>query len=169
MKRDDAKWTAHSPAEDFLAELSGDIVQAMQALKESSPEPNNQLEEHLLALAQSLQDCRAYCHQAGLTFPFTRAERQVRDTYSLILSKPCPVSSVDASSGNLQTQLETISQAHVEKVQLGSFNVPRLFNGFWQLSSPAWGSATSDKQAKALTELIGSGLVAADMADHYVS
>ncbi|KAF3764080.1 oxidoreductase [Cryphonectria parasitica EP155] len=45
--------------------------------------------------------------------------------------------------------------------------MPRLFNGLWQLSSPAWGSATTQKQEKALAHLVENGLTAADMADHY--
>lgn len=55
-----------------------------------------------------------------------------------------------------------------ETIQLGPFHVPRLFNGFWQLSSPAWGSASAAKQNEAFVELVKGGLNAFDMGDHYV-
>ncbi|THU97555.1 Aldo/keto reductase [Dendrothele bispora CBS 962.96] len=55
----------------------------------------------------------------------------------------------------------------LEYFYLGSIKVPRLFNGLWQMSSPAWGSASSLKQELALTQLVRNGLIATDMADHY--
>ncbi|KAI4519532.1 Aldo/keto reductase, partial [Schizophyllum commune Loenen D] len=54
-----------------------------------------------------------------------------------------------------------------EQFKLGPHTAPRLFNGLWQMSSPAWGSASSAKQDIALTELVRCGLVGTDMADHY--
>lgn len=36
------------------------------------------------------------------------------------------------------------------------------------MSSPAWGTASSEKVDSALLDLIQAGLVASDMADHYV-
>ena len=50
---------------------------------------------------------------------------------------------------------------------MGPFKAPRLLNGLWQSSSPAWGSASGLKQDSALAKLVQAGLVAADMADHY--
>ncbi|THU94715.1 Aldo/keto reductase, partial [Dendrothele bispora CBS 962.96] len=44
---------------------------------------------------------------------------------------------------------------------------PKLLNGLWQMSSSAWGSASHLEQRTAFVKLIESGLVAADMADHY--
>ncbi|TRM64713.1 NADP-dependent oxidoreductase domain-containing protein [Schizophyllum amplum] len=57
--------------------------------------------------------------------------------------------------------------ACIEQFKLGPCTAPRLFNGLWQMSSPAWGSASSAKQDIALTELVRCGLVGTDMADHY--
>ncbi|KAI7412573.1 hypothetical protein KC336_g11662 [Hortaea werneckii] len=51
--------------------------------------------------------------------------------------------------------------------KLGPINAPRLLNGLWQLSSPAWGSSTSEHQEQALAQLVEAGLTMADMADHY--
>ncbi|OTA88259.1 hypothetical protein M434DRAFT_23710 [Hypoxylon sp. CO27-5] len=56
---------------------------------------------------------------------------------------------------------------HVETFRLGLFDVPRLFNGLWQLSSPSWGSGTAEAQERALAHMVECGLTAADMADHY--
>lgn len=36
--------------------------------------------------------------------------------------------------------------------------MPRVFNGLWQLSSPAWGSASAESQEAALAELVELGL-----------
>ena len=64
----------------------------------------------------------------------------------------------------------TIRKRHdLETWNLGPFTVPRLFNGLWQLSSPAWGSGSAEKQDSDLVRLVEAGLVATDMADHYVA
>ncbi|KAF9066609.1 NADP-dependent oxidoreductase domain-containing protein [Rhodocollybia butyracea] len=55
----------------------------------------------------------------------------------------------------------------VECTSLGTMVIPRLFNGLWQLSSPAWGSAAPSRAYTALGQLVGVGLSATDMADHY--
>lgn len=56
----------------------------------------------------------------------------------------------------------------VETFAMGPCRMPRLLNGLWQLSSPAWGSGSADSQERALAQLVEAGLSAADMADHYV-
>ncbi|KAI1476198.1 Aldo/keto reductase [Daldinia eschscholtzii] len=55
----------------------------------------------------------------------------------------------------------------METFQLGAFDIPRLFNGLWQLSSPSWGSGTAQSQEAALLRAVEYGLTATDMADHY--
>lgn len=70
--------------------------------------------------------------------------------------------------GGNDTQITISAIANVESFQIGVQEVPRLFTGLWQLSSPAWGSSTVEKQELALAKLVESGLTAADMADHYV-
>ncbi|KAL1680306.1 NADP-dependent oxidoreductase domain-containing protein [Schizophyllum commune] len=62
---------------------------------------------------------------------------------------------------------ESLPYSCIEQFKLGPHTAPRLFNGLWQMSSPAWGSASSAKQDIALTELVRCGLVGTDMADHY--
>ncbi|KIJ30479.1 hypothetical protein M422DRAFT_36543 [Sphaerobolus stellatus SS14] len=58
---------------------------------------------------------------------------------------------------------------NVETVQLGPLTIPRIFNGLWQLSSPAWGTAPVNKIRQEMRRYVDSGFVAFDMADHYGS
>ncbi|KAI0730180.1 Aldo/keto reductase [Fomitopsis betulina] len=53
--------------------------------------------------------------------------------------------------------------------QLGPFRVPRLFTGLWQLSSNAWGSASTPKIRGQMAQYADAGYTAFDMADHYGS
>ncbi|CAL1707904.1 unnamed protein product [Somion occarium] len=54
-----------------------------------------------------------------------------------------------------------------ETVQLGPFTLPRLWNGLWQLSSNAWGSAPSSKVRRQMSVYAKQGYIA--FADHYGS
>ncbi|KAJ3543813.1 hypothetical protein NM688_g5818 [Phlebia brevispora] len=50
-----------------------------------------------------------------------------------------------------------------ETFQLGPFVVPRIWNGLWQLSSNAWGSASSYKIRRQMAEYAEQGFIAFDM------
>lgn len=153
----------------MLEKFGGDIVQAVQALKESKPEPTVDLEEKLTKLSSSLKECRQYCMSAkpiSLIYPFARPERQVNDVLGYLFPKNKYLSSlVSASSNTIPVNMS--SHTEVEKFALGPYEVPRLFNGLWQLSSPAWGSGTAEKQEAALAHLVECGFTITDMADHY--
>ncbi|KAI0812576.1 NADP-dependent oxidoreductase domain-containing protein [Irpex lacteus] len=56
---------------------------------------------------------------------------------------------------------------HLETFRLGSLVVPRLWNGLWQLSSNAWGSAPSTKIRRHMAQYASQGYIA--FADHYGS
>ncbi|KAK8035147.1 hypothetical protein PG993_010142 [Apiospora rasikravindrae] len=45
--------------------------------------------------------------------------------------------------------------------------LPRVFSGLWQLSSPAWGSAPTAKILSQFVKHVRVGFTAFDMADHY--
>ncbi|KAF5362604.1 hypothetical protein D9758_009583 [Tetrapyrgos nigripes] len=200
-----------------LASVCGDLVQAIQALKESlnasgTSSPDDETKDLLLELLDSLARCQSYCIQERLDFPFIRARKQVQDFLdastppislthaansahqTLILNYDLHINGVDTvqtksvplkmlialSSSTSPTANEIIINCNLAQwsqiayAELGaqtgsttSLRLPRLLNGFWQMSSAAWGSASSAKQEKALVELIESGLVASDMADHY--
>lgn len=166
-----ARWEPGSELEAVLEKFGGDIVQAVQALKESKPEPTAELESQLVKLCVSLNDCRSYCENSKpepLVYPFVRSARQVKDVLGFLYPNSASLASLGVSLG-APISVDLSKQANVEKFALGPFQAPRLFNGLWQLSSPAWGSGTAEKQDAALAHLVECGLTAADMADHYVS
>ncbi|KAI1174450.1 putative aryl-alcohol dehydrogenase [Nemania sp. FL0916] len=171
-----ATWTVGSELHNALEGFAGDIVQAIQALKESNPPRDDELESQLGRLRSSLLDCRAYCeaHTPGaLEYPFQRSERQVTDvlhiffpSHSSSAQSPLP-SSEEIGHATTLPLLEISAGKPAETFALGPFRIPRLFNGFWQLSSPAWGAGSADAQDAALAQLVRAGFTAADMADHY--
>lgn len=57
----------------------------------------------------------------------------------------------------------------LETFPLGPYRVPRLFTGLWQLSSNAWGSASTPKIRSQMAQYAEAGYTAFDMADHYGS
>jgi len=160
-----------------LHQVSGDIVQAIQALKESKPKPTERLRDLLDVARHDMANLERRCLESDeprLEYPFKRADRQIRDLITFLY----PASSGDAEGQTLRLPVRPatiqvsppgISAPTVETFQLGHFRMPRLFNGLWQLSSAAWGSAAADSQESALANLVSKGLIATDMADHYVS
>lgn len=164
-----ASWSAGSDLEAALEGFGGDIVQSVQALKESGVPPSEELQTDLQSLIKALASVRKYCqaHEpAPLSFPLTRAERQVHDVYSFLFPAGPVMNGIHHDQPQIKIQARDTSK--IEKMKLGNLEFPRLFNGLWQLSSPAWGSATAEKQETALQELVEAGLYATDMADHYV-
>ncbi len=152
---------------------SADIIQAIQAIKESKSRPS-ELKALLYELLQALADSNAYCTESNLSLVYDRAQTQVVDAIKLLYP------SVHLNGYDKQTSSEDrlvvnftgediANLKGVETVELGKkLIVPRMFNGFWQMSSPAWGSASATKVDDALLDLVKHGLVASDMADHYV-
>lgn len=166
------RWRSNDELEFALAQACGDIVQAIQALKESRPCPTEHLRDRLLSLSSVIDECESYSVSNNLHFLFVRAQLQVNDVLRLIFPevgpKACRFDPVEAAC-ETNDDVKIALHARLEYVELGSLKVPRIFNGLWQLSSPAWGSASLYKQHKALRQLVSVGLVATDMADHYVS
>ncbi|KAL7621896.1 hypothetical protein AAE478_007396 [Parahypoxylon ruwenzoriense] len=172
-----ARWTSKGELATLLAKFDGDVVQAIQALKETRPEPSPDLLRSLVSLLDSLQSCEVYCQQQRppLPFPFTRARRQVRDVVTILFPGQ-DVSFVTVAAGpagdlihlrSPEAEAATSDAPTVETFRLGSFDMPRLFNGLWQVSSPSWGAGTAEDQEAALARAVEVGLTAADMADHY--
>ncbi|KAL0577669.1 hypothetical protein V5O48_004317 [Marasmius crinis-equi] len=164
-----ARWAADDPLDTSFQAACGDIVQAVQALKESHPSLTIEHLGSLMELQSALDGCETYCSSTLLPYPFRRAQRQVDDLLFLrfpdLSTRSSGISPKDVYHLNL-----TIDSAQVDKLEytnLGTVKIPRLVNGLWQLSSPAWGSASSERQNEALSHLVRAGLVAADMADHY--
>ena len=157
------------PLYDKLVEAGGDMVQAAQALKES--DDRSEGTKHILeTLIQRLLECREYCISSSsrqqflfTPFPFARAVTQLIDAAHILYPRD---SSVKAIKIPEYTTLHhpSVCKKPIAKVKLGSLEVPRLFFGLWQLSSPAWGSASEEKIMNELIELVSNGLIAADMA-----
>ncbi|XDG06329.1 hypothetical protein ABKA04_005944 [Annulohypoxylon sp. FPYF3050] len=161
------KWTESGALAQTLQKFDGDIVQAVQALKESRPEPTPALLTALQNLIISIDHCSTYCQNtipSPLSFPFLRARRQLRDVIAILF--PSYQGPTSASNSQSLTNV-SIDRSEIETTQLGPLKVPRLFNGLWQVSSPSWGSAGGKAQQEALLAATRWGLTAADMADHY--
>lgn len=58
-----------------------------------------------------------------------------------------------------------------ETVQLGPFTLPRLWNGLWQLSSNAWGSASANTVRNQMLAYARQGYIAFGESDlhHLIS
>ncbi|RFU80809.1 aldo keto reductase [Trichoderma arundinaceum] len=166
-----ASWSPSSPLSQVFDHFSGDVVQATQALKESHPQRSIVLRVVLKDLLTAFADCLKYCSTMKLIYPFHRPQRQVHDALITFFPAEAKIS-LSGSSNNRIIAPGTLYASlpegtSIETVQLGQYDMPRLFNGLWQLSSPAWGAGTTDEHEKALVQLVESGLVATDMADHY--
>ncbi|KAI1088131.1 aldo/keto reductase [Rostrohypoxylon terebratum] len=162
------RWTESSALAQTLQKFDGDIVQAVQALKESRPEPTPTLLTALQSLLASIEACSTYCQSTPptpLPFPFLRAHRQLRDVLAILFPSSQEPPPLTAGSQSLTNVI--IDSTKIETTPLGPLQVPRLFNGLWQVSSPSWGSASGRAQQAALLAALRWGLVAADMADHY--
>ncbi|KAI1298204.1 putative aryl-alcohol dehydrogenase [Xylaria venustula] len=165
-----ASWVIGSELHRALESFDGDIVQAVQALKENDPLRHDDLESQLDKLHSSLIECRRYCetHEPGaLEYPFQRSERQVADVLHIFFPHRPIHAAYQKSTDDSLVELDIPVGTAAETFALGPFVVPRLFNGFWQLSSPAWGAASSNSQDAALVQLLRASLTASDMADHY--
>ncbi len=117
--------------------------------------------------------------QSELGGIYERAFAQVKDALGL-LYPDAHLNGYSSTSNGYESKEQTSlipfptdttpSDRNVQYISLGpKLTVPRIFNGLWQMSSPAWGSVGLSDMDKALVELVKGGLVATDMADHYVS
>ncbi|KAH9841238.1 Aldo keto reductase [Teratosphaeria destructans] len=159
--------TRPSPGSELartVAAFGGDAVQAVQALKETKPAATPALRSELQRLLDAFSAYRKTCDGSDESpFPLARPERTVKDAFEQFF----PSQTMSSTSGTDMISIEPPKHSLVDKFPLGRDQVPRLFNGLWQLSSPAWGSASASEQDAALVQLVEAGLTAADMADHY--
>ena len=140
----------------------------MQALKEAGLAASNlsKLETALRRLLEDLRLLKQYCTATNISYPFSRAMRQVQDGLYFF---GIGVNGSSNDSDKPKFTADSISQNQgIETFELGSKACPRIFNGLWQMSSAAWDSSTAEKQEDSLFQLAKNGFVATDMADHYV-
>lgn len=157
-----ASWVAGSPLDQTLERIDGDVVQAMQAIKEAPPS-SAELEASLDKVFTALSKCQKYCEAAGIRYPFSRCTRQIQDTSSFLL----PNKSFAKLAGANTLDVKLAENTKVETFRLGDRALPRLFNGLWQMASPEWGSSSAEQQEQALIALVESAFTAFDMSDHY--
>lgn len=156
---------------NLIASIDGDIVQAVTAVQKTLAVSTGARElsddEMMLlnTLYESLTASRTYFDLSEYDFPF---QRGLVATSSL-LGRTVPFSAAKSTNG-----IETVSGAFSlpprevkDTFLLGDTKLPRIFCGLWQLSSPAWGSASATKIMTGFAQYVQSGLTAFDMADHY--
>lgn len=150
---------------DQIAGVDGDIIQAITAVQKTlfvesgSRDLSDTERAPLEALLTSLTACKAAWAKNALPFVL---ERGLEATIDLV--NPALAS---APAGNDVSFTEKAPRAISETFQIASSQLPRVFSGLWQLSSPAWGSAPRSKIIQQFSKHVGSGLTAFDMADHY--
>jgi aryl-alcohol dehydrogenase-like predicted oxidoreductase len=153
-----------------LASVDGDIVQALTAIQKrlSSDSGSRDLNEEEEAAMNSLFDSLLRCLQIWLVsahdFPFERSTAVL----ATMLGRESGIPTLAYQNGphqdhitkrNIPTSLETFRIKDTE--------LPKLFAGLWQLSSPSWGTASQAQMFKQFAEYIAGGFTAFDMADHY--
>ncbi|RFU81716.1 aldo keto reductase [Trichoderma arundinaceum] len=153
----------------FLMSVDGDIVQAMTAVQKSlfidtgARAMNNGERSLVETLHQSLTSCFSTLKTSKRDYPFGRSLVSTAG----ILGLPRP-----ALPDAYQDLVDQISltpsplQAR-ETFQLNGRKIPRIFSGLWQMSSPAWGAASSSKIVEQFSTHVRQGFTAFDMADHY--
>lgn len=158
-----------SSLEIFLASVDGDIVQAMTAVQKSlfidtgARVMNDGEHSTVKELYQSLMDCHDTLKMTNRDFPFGRSLVSTTGILGL------PRAALQDASQGLYDQIALAQpppQAQ-ETFKLNGRNVPRIFSGLWQMSSPAWGAASTSKIVEQFSKHVQQGFTAFDMADHY--
>lgn len=156
---------------NLIASTDGDIVQAVTAVQKTLAVSTGarELTDDEIALLdtlyESLTTSRTSFDSSEYAFPFQRGLVAI----SSLLGRTVPMSAVNLTNGT-KTANDALLQAPLEvkdTFQLGETKLPRIFCGLWQLSSPAWGSASATEIMTGFARYVQRGLRAFDMADHY--
>ncbi|KAL4749404.1 hypothetical protein BDW72DRAFT_214079 [Aspergillus terricola var. indicus] len=151
---------------DEIAAVDGDIVQALTAIQKTllvhtgSRDLTVAEASPLRDLRSAILSCRKAWECRGDQFPLERgldATIQLLDPSSL---------SQFASPDLIPSELSPVQIAETFTLD-GKVQLPRIFTGLWQLSSPAWGSASRAKMLEQFSSYVSRGFTAFDMADHY--
>lgn len=152
---------------DALVSIDVDIVQVITALEKTVPLERgvralSSKQRHLVeGLHDELLDCRKLTLSRSYDYPFERALGAAADILGLRLAEDA-----EALAKSL-TQSSRDPEVFPETFELNGTTLPRIFSGLWQLSSPAWGSASSQRMNAQLGKHVQSGFTAFDTADHY--
>ncbi|KAJ6437477.1 MYB-like protein [Purpureocillium lavendulum] len=151
----------------FLASVDGDVVQAMTAVQkalfvQSGTRPMSSRERRAVeSLFEVLKSCQDLFHNIGVEYPYGRG---LMATASILGVLPS-VHLDDARKPAVEQALPPSKAG--ESFTLNGRQVPRIFSGLWQMSSPAWGSAPTSKIVEHFSSHAHNGFTAFDMADHY--
>jgi len=153
-----------------LASVDGDIVQALTAIQKRllSDNGSRDLNEEERPAMDSLFDSLLWCHQvwfdAVQDFPFERSTAVL----ATMLGRESSVPTLAHQNGPCQSQITgRKTSTSIETFRVKGIELPKLFAGLWQLSSPSWGTASQTQMFKQFAEYIAGGFTAFDMADHY--
>lgn len=148
-----------------VTQLDGVIVQAVTAVQKSlvSSTGSRKLSENesklLERLLDTLTNCKVARKKQSQLFLLDRGLEAVEDfLHPKTFAHPTGIITPPSTK-----DLPEIS----ESFAVNGVNLPRIFTGLWQLSSPAWGSASQFKIMEQFSKYVESGLTAFDMADHY--
>jgi hypothetical protein len=149
---------------DVLATVDGDVVQATTAVHKSlltscGIRPMECEDAKIVAgLRAVLYTCKDDANSSGRDFAFERG---------LCCLEKLLYSGEVQNGGNPLTNGFHSTEIALESFRLGRAEVPRMFMGLWQFSSPAWGTAARGKIDRHFRKHVDAGLIAYDMADHY--
>ncbi|KAH8671690.1 aldo/keto reductase [Xylariales sp. PMI_506] len=159
-----------SPGDEIdavLASIDGDMVQAITAVQKSlfvisgSRSLSDDESDLVKDLLKALLDCKTST-EGKADFPYGRA---LFATASLLGSPEYVGASMEPAPW--AQDLDKAPRAASETFEMNGRVLPRIFSGLWQLSSPAWGSASTSKIMSQFSKHVQSGFTAFDMADHY--
>ncbi|KAJ0426577.1 Aldo/keto reductase [Aspergillus carlsbadensis] len=145
-----------------VAVVDGDIVQALTAIQKTllSPTGSRGLSaeeaEPVTQLHQAVLAYRDDCVAREQPFVLERASDALASLLTPGLAEP-----------GMVPRAELAPEVIPETFTLDGLTLPRIFNGLWQLSSPAWGSASRSKMMAQFSSSVQRGFTAFDMADHY--
>jgi aryl-alcohol dehydrogenase-like predicted oxidoreductase len=153
-----------------LASVDGDIVQALTAIQKrllsdnGSRDMNEEEEPAMNSLFDFLLRCRQIWLVSAHDFPFERSTVVL----ATMLGRESGIPALTYQNGAYQDQTtERKTPTSLETFRIKETELPRLFAGLWQLSSPSWGTASQAQMFKQFAEYIAGGFTAFDMADHY--
>jgi hypothetical protein len=148
-----------------IAGVDGDIIQAITAVQKTlfvetgSRKLSETERQPLKALLKALMASKSAWETNAQPFVLERGLEATIDLVNPSLAT-APVASTELLS-------EKSPGVISETFEMAGIQLPRLFSGLWQLSSPAWGIAPRSKIMQQFSKHVESGLTAFDMADHY--
>ena len=149
-----------------FSSFDGDIVQAVTAIEkaQNSRQLIPEETESIVALSESLEVFSTSQRAKRQQFPFGRSINAVAGVLGRSMEPP---SNGTGPSDSLNTIRTDKNDASLETFSIGGRQLPRLFTGLWQLSSPSWGVASKTEVFQQFHRYADSRFTAYDMADHY--